>query len=502
MAMTERQVQLVIAAQNGDISSFEELFTIFYEKVHALARMILRNTNEAEDILQETFVTAWRKLNTLKTPQTFSVWIQIIAKNLCNMQLRRKNIAILLDAEQDIENFDAEESDELLPAVYAERADLKQRLGRIIDGLSEVQRQAIVLYYFNELTVDEISDVMECSANTVKTRLYLARKTIRSEIEEQERKSGEKFYGVAGVPMLLFGKLMRSHMESLSIDQSVANAALNAITNSISSTDFAESAATAAETQNVNTTGNESTIKMSLKAKIIIGISAAAVVATVILVVAFLVSGETPKPGETFKPAESNHNSENEAAVEPGKTPEPTWSIQPTEPGIASGPTDSAQTGTPGQLDAPTPPASPITDKELHNAVANLPRSDAVDILWYRLSGYWTAADNQFVGFTFTDGLPCVEFGYFRTEWGFIGELTDATPTGDYKATLTIHIPAQEANMISDAREEMWVDVYIDVSDIPADGKIKIKIEIQASGGWYQYAWGGDNLTDAYDNIH
>ena len=234
MAMTEQQVQLVIAAQNGDVKSFEELFSIYYEKVYALARTIIRNTSDAEDILQETFITAWRKLGTLKTPPTFSVWIQIIAKNLCNMQLRKKNIAILLDAEQDIEDFDSEESDELLPAAYAERADLKERLGRIIDSLSEVQRQTIVLYYFNELTVDEISNVMECSANTVKTRLFLARKAIRSEIEEQERKSGEKFYGVAGIPMLAFGKLMKSHLESQSIARSAADATLSAITETIS----------------------------------------------------------------------------------------------------------------------------------------------------------------------------------------------------------------------------------------------------------------------------
>jgi hypothetical protein len=66
-----------------------------------------------------------------------------------------------------------------------------------------------------------------------------------------------------------------------------------------------------------------------------------------------------------------------------------------------------------------------------------------VDILWYRLRGYWTATENQFVGVTFNDGLPCIEFGYFQTEWGCVGELVDAVPTGDYKATLTVHVPAQ-----------------------------------------------------------
>ena len=160
MAMTEQQIKLGTAAQNGDVKSFEELYVIYNGKIYALAKMILKNPNDAEDILQETFISAWRKLATLDSPQTFSVWLQIIARNLCVDQLKRKNIAILLDAEKEIENFDDEESDALIPAVYAERADLKERLGRIIDGLSDVQRQVIVLYYFNELTVSEIAAVM------------------------------------------------------------------------------------------------------------------------------------------------------------------------------------------------------------------------------------------------------------------------------------------------------------------------------------------------------
>ena len=234
MAMTEQQVQLVVAAQGGDIKSFEQLFSIYHENVYALARMIVRNANGARDILQETFITAWRKLNTLETPPLFSVWIQTIARNLCNMQLRKKYLAILLDAEQDIEKVDTEESDEWFPAVYAERADLKERLGRIIDSLSEVQRQTVVLYFFNKLSVEEISGVMECSVHTVKLRLFLARKTILSEAEEQERKTGQKLCGMDDIPMLLLGKLIQLQMEALLIGRNEVTASLSAIRKTIS----------------------------------------------------------------------------------------------------------------------------------------------------------------------------------------------------------------------------------------------------------------------------
>jgi len=89
-----------------------------------------------------------------------------------------------------------------LPSVYAERDDLRVRLGKIIESLSDVQKQTILLFYFDELKVEEIAYVMGCSVGTVKTRLFLARKTIKTEIEEKERVSGEKFYGISGVPLL------------------------------------------------------------------------------------------------------------------------------------------------------------------------------------------------------------------------------------------------------------------------------------------------------------
>jgi len=306
--MTQPQIQLVTAARSGDVKSFEELYVIYHGKIYALARMILKNEANAEDVLQDTFITAWRKLNTLKEPATFSVWLQIIAKNLCNDQLRKKNIAILLDSEKDIENFDDEETEELLPAIYTERADLKERLGRIIDRLSDVQRQSIVLYYYNGLDVGEISEVMECGINTVKTRLYLARKTIRSEIEEQERKSGERFFGIMGIPTLPFGRLMVSQMEAMSISQGAAGATLGAITDSIA-----------------KTTG-EAVKTMPKAAKAIIAVAAVAIVGIGAFVAVRMLGGNSGAPettaiSETSEAATVENHAGDPDITHPGFTP-------------------------------------------------------------------------------------------------------------------------------------------------------------------------------------
>ena len=111
------------------------------------------------------------------------------------------------------------------------------------------------------------------------------------------------------------------------------------------------------------------------------------------------------------------------------------------------------------------------------------------------MRGFWTASSNQFAGFTTRNGLPCIEYGYFRSEWYCIGELTDGRKTGEFSATLTFYVAATEETNLSPAREEMWVTVNLDASNLPIDGKIRLRIENQGNGGWYQYTWGGDDFN-------
>ena len=246
MAMNEHEISLVSSAKSGNTQAFEELYDRYYGKIFALARMTVKNEADAEDILQQAFVSAWRNMNSLTNPEAFSTWLQKITLNHCYTLLRRKNITILMDAESETEDFSEEASDELLPAVYAERDDLRTRLGKIIDSLSEVQKQTIVLYYFNEQKVEEIAYIMECNVATVKSRLFLARKAIRAEVEEEERKSGEKFYGIAGIPMLPFGEMLTQYINSQALSAEISSGVLAALTETISAEAVGSGAASVA----------------------------------------------------------------------------------------------------------------------------------------------------------------------------------------------------------------------------------------------------------------
>ena len=225
-----RTAALVLAAQSGDSDSFTELYQLYYQKIFALAKATVRSNDDAEDVLQMTFLKAWNHLGKLKNLSAFSTWIQRITLNQCYSLLRKKHIDISIDnGDEDTEPIQLE-SDLMLPEVYAERSDLKERLGRIIRSLSTLQQQAVSLYYFDGLPVENIAWIMDCSVNTVKSRLFLARKSIKTEIEEQERKSGQPFYGIVGLGTIPFGKLFVEQVEANALPQSAVSEVLESIT--------------------------------------------------------------------------------------------------------------------------------------------------------------------------------------------------------------------------------------------------------------------------------
>lgn len=207
--------ELVIRAKNGDANALNLLLDHNKSYIYAIAFALLKNHEDAEDAVQKTMITVWQSIGSLESPEAFKSWLYRIAhtRSLNVLQSKKNSQVILDDDISDIPQLEDMESELMLPQAYAERDDLRDRLYRIIDGLSAVQRETIVLYYFNDRSVAEIAGIMDCSENTVKSRLYLARHSIKTEIEEQERKSGEKFYGIA-VGVLPIGYFIAEHIKN------------------------------------------------------------------------------------------------------------------------------------------------------------------------------------------------------------------------------------------------------------------------------------------------
>lgn len=202
--------------------------------------------------------------------------MQKIAINESKTLLNKRKPSVSIDDEEDESPVTELESDLMLPEVYAEKEDLSARLRQIIYELSDVQRQTITLYYFDNLTISEIAQIMDCTEGTVKSRLYLARKAIRTEIEDQERKTGTKFFGIVGIPVLPFAKIFVGQVEQSLISESTA-AVIYANINSAVLTSASTAASTASETAKaVAATAAKKGI--SSTAKTIIGVISGAVV--------------------------------------------------------------------------------------------------------------------------------------------------------------------------------------------------------------------------------
>ena len=182
----------------------------------------MKNKEDAKDAMQQSLITVWHSISSLENTEVFDRWLYriVYTRSLNILKSKKSNEIIMDDDISEIIQAQNFESDLLLPSEYAEQNDLRERLFKIIDSLSAVQRETIVLYYFNEKTVAEIAGIMSCSEGTVKSRLYLARCSIKNKIEEYENKNGEKFFGVA-IGVLPFGTFVveNTHQSMITPDE-------------------------------------------------------------------------------------------------------------------------------------------------------------------------------------------------------------------------------------------------------------------------------------------
>lgn len=213
---------LILQAKSGNTDALNTLLTEKAENIYAISYAILKNKEDAKDAMQQSLITVWHSISSLENTEVFDRWLYriVYTRSLNILKAKKSNEIIMDDDISEIIQAQNLESDLLLPSEYAEQNDLRERLFKIIDSLSAVQRETIVLYYFNEKTVAEIAGIMSCSEGTVKSRLYLARCSIKNKIEEYENKNGEKFFGVA-IGVLPFGTFVveNTHQSMITPDE-------------------------------------------------------------------------------------------------------------------------------------------------------------------------------------------------------------------------------------------------------------------------------------------
>ncbi len=202
----ELMVQTVVRAQQGDSEAVNALFHAYYNDIYYFALKTVKNPDTAADITQDTFVTVVQHLGGLKEPAAFVAWARQIAYHHCTRYFKTSTDLLVGDDEEGHSLFEdiEEASAEFIPEEALDKDELKRIVLAIIDTLSPEQRAAVLLYYFDELSVAQIAGIQGVSEGTVKSRLNYARKAIKAAIEDYEKTHNIKLHALPFFPFLRF----------------------------------------------------------------------------------------------------------------------------------------------------------------------------------------------------------------------------------------------------------------------------------------------------------
>ena len=177
--------QLIRSILSGDDEAFGTLVQKYQKSVHALAWRKIGDFHYAEEITQDTFLQAYKKLSTLKDPNQLAGWLYVIANRLCIDWMRKKKPTM-----HSLENTAVKAIDKLMYERYileqreAEAAEHRYEIvKRLLEKLPESERTVVTLYYLGEMTAKEIGQFLGVSVNTITSRLKRARERLKTSEE-------------------------------------------------------------------------------------------------------------------------------------------------------------------------------------------------------------------------------------------------------------------------------------------------------------------------------
>ena len=185
--MPDAQEQFLIQrAQKGDQEAFAVLVTEHQRYVYNLALRLLKDEQEALDLAQETFVRAWMALPNFRGQSQFRTWVYRITTNLCYNRLPNLRRSLNELGDDIITDLPETEVHSDNPAHSVEFRELRASLHRAIDQLDENYRLLISLRYQNELSYEEIANILNLPLGTVKTGLFRAKDHLRRALERYQ----------------------------------------------------------------------------------------------------------------------------------------------------------------------------------------------------------------------------------------------------------------------------------------------------------------------------
>jgi len=172
----QRQLgKIVLRCQAGERAAFEELFEMYQPRLKYYIRRLDGDSN-VDDILQDIWLAVFKKIHKLKDARSFAIWLYRIARNKVYDRFRRKDRFVQLPEDE----IPVSGSDE--PTFDASDAE---RLHRALNTLKLYHREVLTLCFIEQMSYQSIADVIDCSIGTVRSRIFYAKQSLRTEMERQ-----------------------------------------------------------------------------------------------------------------------------------------------------------------------------------------------------------------------------------------------------------------------------------------------------------------------------
>jgi len=174
--------ELVEQAMQGRTEAFSILVDRYRQKVFRTAMGFLHNADDAEDLTQEIFIKAWHALRSFDRKSAFSTWLYRISVNKAINQIRKNKLRALAGINDEVNQTpDDESADDTIT-----RKEQKEEIKKAINELNIKQKKAFVLFYYQELNMKEVADVLKMSQKAAESLVFRARKNLQKELQTKQ----------------------------------------------------------------------------------------------------------------------------------------------------------------------------------------------------------------------------------------------------------------------------------------------------------------------------
>ncbi len=195
--MDKNEYKLIKKCKKGDIDAFEELILEHEKRAYNIALKMLKNPEDAMDISQEAFIKVYKSINNFNLKSSFATWLYRIVVNTC-LDFLKKNQTKVYHIDNPIKTEDGEITREIAdiqtaPEVILERKMTRQLVHNAMDELDNIHRTVLILRDIQGFSYKEISEMLDCSLGTVKSRIKRGRDNLKSVIIKQMEQNDESY---------------------------------------------------------------------------------------------------------------------------------------------------------------------------------------------------------------------------------------------------------------------------------------------------------------------